>query len=825
MRATSRRTRPLAAWLLSFGAVALLLLLPGAARAATGVSLDPPKATAKATSLVTFAGRAGAKGNRQVTIQRRSGGTWRTIAKGRTGAKGRFALTWITPSRKSSVVVRARLGARSSKIRRLRVLAPTKASKKIRVSPRTRVISASTVRSVPDPGQPGKLVYAGGNDAAEGQIIAIGRGEETPEGFLGRVTDVERKDGQVVVSTVPAKLTQAVPEGEMRLVAQTVRAAQARPRALGRATCQGSVAASITHDVSFSAGLTVDGSWTLRGGLQSASITASASFNASVKAAIEAAGSCSLPRQTLLKVRGPSFSGFVGPVPVVMTSSLSVYLDATAGAQASLSTGASAGFDAAAGIAWTKRGGFQPIARFTPKFTFDPPALSATANVAANVTPTVNVSLYGIVGPQVALRTGLDFSADAAGDPWWTLSVPVDVNASIAIPPLGLTSPELNLFRRSYIIADAGGPFGTPTPPPGPPPVADNKPDPVSVLAGGNYHTCAVRPNATVACWGDDGAAQLGNAASADSTTPTPVAGISDATGVSAGSEHSCALRVQGQVLCWGSDGEGALGNGAAGASQTPTPVVGLNPATQISSDGTSSCAVLTTRRVACWGGGYAGGTASEVGTIANATQVTAGINHACARRSTGAVACWGEDTVGQLGNGPAGSDGSTPVAVSGITNAKQVSVGAQHSCAVLDTGAVMCWGDNSLGQLGNGLGAGPSDVPVAVTGITDATSLETGSGHTCARLKSGGVRCWGFGTKGQLGYGDTGNRPTPQAVSGLTDAAAVTGGLQHSCAVRATGALVCWGWNSDGQLGNGATGNGGDAANRTTPVAVVGFP
>ena len=201
----------------------------------------------------------------------------------------------------------------------------------------------------------------------------------------------------------------------MHLVATKVTAKGAR--AAAKVTCAGSVGASITHDVSFSAGLVLDGSWTLTGGLQSASLTASAGVTASIKAALTASGSCSLAKTTLLTLKGPSISGFVGPIPVVMTSSLSVYLDATAEAKAELSTGASAGFDASAGIAWTKANGFAPTQSFTSHFGFDPPQLSSSASVAANVTPTVDVLLYGIVGPQIALRTGVEFAADPALDP------------------------------------------------------------------------------------------------------------------------------------------------------------------------------------------------------------------------------------------------------------------------------------------------------------------------------------------------------------------------------------------------------------------------
>ena len=818
-----------AAWLVAPTPAAPLVLVPPAAEGAAPAPPDAPKAKAKAASLVTFKGRAGTRTNGRVTIQqRRANRRWSTIAGGRTARRGKFSLTWITPSRGARVTVRAVLAGRpsgASRIRRLRVLAPARGAKRVIVSKKTRIISPSVVRSVPDGGQPGKLTYAGGNDAQKGSIIVIGQGPETPEGFLGRVTDVDRTNSGTVVSTVPATLQQAVPEGSMNLVAAPVKAARARAAQRARISCAGSAGASIEHDVSLSAGLRLDGSWTFLGGLQSASVTANASFTASVKAAIAADGSCSLPQTTLLRIKGPGVSGFVGPVPIVLTSTLSVYLDATAEARGELSTGASAGFDASAGVSWTKGAGFSPIQTFTPRFSFDPPAISASASVAANVTPTVDVELYGLAGPRVALRTGVEFAADSAGDPWWALTVPVDLTASIAIKPLGLESPKLELYKRTFTIADAGGPVGSP--PPGPPAPVTNAPDPTSNLAAGYGQSCGLRSNGTVSCWGDNGSGELGNGTTTDRNTPGPVSGLGDAAGISAGHDHSCALRVSGGVACWGQNASGQLGNGTTTGSMTPVNVSGISNATKLSAGSSHTCAVLGTRRVSCWGNGGGGrlgngstansGTPGEVSGILNATAVAAGTNHTCALRSDGTVSCWGDNAEGDLGNGTT-QQSSVPVPVSGITNAIGVSVGTAHSCATLATGRVVCWGAGFDGQLGHG-STTSSRVPVEVSGITDATSVSANSARPCARLSSGTLRCWGRNDYGVLGDGTTQRRLSPVQVSGISDAAAIVAGFQHTCTLRTNGAMACWGYGVDGQLGNGAN------ATSFSQVPVTGFP
>ena len=200
--------------------------------------------------------------------------------------------------------------------------------------------------------------------------------------------------------------------------------------------------------------------------------------------------------------------------------------------------------------------------------------------------------------------------------------------------------------------------------------------------------------------------------------------------------------------------------------------------------------------------------------------QVAAGAFGSCAIRSGGSVECWGNNSVGQLGNGTSGSIATTPVQVQGLTGAVSITQGNDHTCALLSSGTVECWGDNEFGELGVGTTTGPaqcsqgssvpatacSTTPVAVPGLTGVVSIAAGNNHTCAVLGTGGVECWGSNTFGGLGDGTTTSRSSPVTVSGVSGARSVSAGQEHTCAVLQSGAIECWGDNAFGELGDGTT-------------------
>jgi len=191
-------------------------------------------------------------------------------------------------------------------------------------------------------------------------------------------------------------------------------------------------------------------------------------------------------------------------------------------------------------------------------------------------------------------------------------------------------------------------------------------------------------------------------------------------------------------------------------------------------------------------------------------------------------VRCWGWGAYGQLGYGNINSIGDDEApATAGDVNfgsgtAVQVATGGNHTCVLLDTGVVRCWGIGSLGALGYGNTAtiGDDEDPATAGDVNvggTATQLAAGDNHTCALLDTGDVRCWGSGQDGRLGYGNSlyiGDDEAPATAGNVNvggTVVQVAAGTFHTCAVLDTGAVRCWGYSADGQLGYGNTNTIGD--------------
>ena len=332
-------------------------------------------------------------------------------------------------------------------------------------------------------------------------------------------------------------------------------------------------------------------------------------------------------------------------------------------------------------------------------------------------------------------------------------------------------------------------------------------------ISSGNSHSCALLSEGKVMCWGT--LTNFGTLLQ-QSTSPAEVSGITTATSVASGGVHHCALLDDGEVTCWGFNHYGQLGNGTTTDSTIPVTVSGITTATSIALGGGHSCAVLTSGTVMCWGHNSMAqlgdgisyqdrSTPFEVSGITNAVSIALGGDNSCALLTESKVMCWGYNAEGQLGRGGINTQDEPPGQVSNITTATSIAVGVLHSCAVLIGGTVKCWGYNSGFRLGQSGTATYSNTPVAVSGITSATNITLGEGHSYALLTDGGVMCWGDNLFGGLGGGTVPHAQfTPVSASDITDATGISLGSEYSCATLSNGSVKCWGANWMGQLGIG---------------------
>ena len=187
-----------------------------------------------------------------------------------------------------------------------------------------------------------------------------------------------------------------------------------------------------------------------------------------------------------------------------------------------------------------------------------------------------------------------------------------------------------------------------------------------------------------------------------------------------------------------------------------------------------------------------------------SASQVATGRTHSCAILTTGQVVCWGGNFYGELGNGT-NTPSTTPVPVTGLGDAVAISANGEFTtCAIRAGGQAVCWGKNISGQIGDGTKL-DRNVPTAVTGLNDAVSISSGPYHTCAIRVSEQAVCWGDNEHGELGDNSTAEHLTPVDVTGLSDARNIAAGENHTCAARDGGQALCWGYPVNGVLGLGS--------------------
>jgi alpha-tubulin suppressor-like RCC1 family protein len=356
-----------------------------------------------------------------------------------------------------------------------------------------------------------------------------------------------------------------------------------------------------------------------------------------------------------------------------------------------------------------------------------------------------------------------------------------------------------------------------------------NPPDPangnVVAVSVGAQHSCALRDDGRAFCWGRNDHGQLGDGTKTDRSTPVAVAGGLTFAAISAGERYTCGVTAAGQGYCWGDDmqleGGGSGTRTPSTAIVTPTPVGGATFAS-ISAGLEHTCGVSTGGTAYCWGTTYLGAQDSTLDQSGIPMAVVggpwlavqAGANYSCTLATAGAAYCWGP--AGDfLGDGDGTKTRRRSYAVASAHAYGALSAGTGHVCAIAAGGALDCWGDNQDGQLGVGAAGGSYSTPQAVVGGRTYAAVSAGDIHTCAVETSGIVDCWGRGTLGQLGTGETKSEGAPRRISAATPFADVSAGSTHTCGVSRNHNAFCWGSNVFGERGDGVIGV------RAFPVAV----
>lgn len=299
----------------------------------------------------------------------------------------------------------------------------------------------------------------------------------------------------------------------------------------------------------------------------------------------------------------------------------------------------------------------------------------------------------------------------------------------------------------------------------------------IDIAGGYSGHMCALKDDRTVWCWGLGSSGQLGNSANSTSRTPVQVSNLTNVQSIIAGYRHTCATKTDGSMWCWG-EGLG-VGYGLTGNKNVPTQVIGMESGVIGMAAGNAySCAAKSDGSVKCWGSnanGRLGNNSTtnspspvDVSGLTDVIAMTGGYDHTCATKSDRTVWCWGSAQFGQLGNGSSSGDQLTPVQVTGLTDAYVLSTGDHHNCAVKLDRTVWCWGKNSDGQIGDNSKANAL-TPKQVLNIDNASSVTAiGYLHTCATKSDGSAWCWGDNSMGQLGNNQLGTDSlVPVRVSG----------------------------------------------------------
>ena len=352
-----------------------------------------------------------------------------------------------------------------------------------------------------------------------------------------------------------------------------------------------------------------------------------------------------------------------------------------------------------------------------------------------------------------------------------------------------------------------------------------------TAISVGGWHTCALLESGTVKCWGDNQFLQFGEGSEgmAYSEIPKKIQLEKNAKAISAGATHTCAILEDKSIECWGGEKPSSVDESLTELEHILAP--GNYIGVQTGPTKADSCTPITDEdkckiavKEALKDFELASGNTidwKKIETVEGESKHSS-LPYGCVfHQKSGCSSdtcslcpdendCWEILVNQQKSYAPKSCSDTAKCIVNCQTslpnNAKAISAGGAHTCALLDDGSVQCWGDNGQGQI-SGIKAELSRNHIMTFGVRKATAISAGSSGTCALLDDEEVVCWGsptfdhtyqdfiFGGSWSVSYADPSVRffNIPRLGG---KGAAVSVGESHSCALLSTGIVKCWGWN-----------------------------